>query len=677
MKEYADKILVLGIDGMDPRLSKHYMDQGLMPNLKKLVEAGSAREGLEFLGQMPTITPPMWTTLATGAYPMTHGITDFWRQDQTKLGVLNYALDSRLCKAEQMWNVFAEAGKKTFVMHWPGSAWPPSSDSENLYVIDGTNPEGICMSTGQVFGEYFAIASEKEQEILWRGKDHETQMMCVVDEVHVDNDTTVTGGEDNGIYMLASTSPDIELAKLQDVSHADPMTRISFENSVSTIKPATNWGFNIPRDAKEVVILFSEGLVRMPALLTKNEDGIYDTLTIHKNKKTEAPIVSMKTSEFVEGVIVEVLKNDAQKTACCNMRLLDLAEDGSLMNLWISAGIDIEDDSVFSPKSLHKEIVNNVGYPMPVSNVGAANARILFECMEENWMRTMRWWADVIHYMIENKGVEVVFSQIHNDDAEKHNFYPSMCGGHHKPLNDEIYKEMMLKISLQNDYYIGRFLHLLDEGWTIFLVSDHGLVVSEMGQSPYYGGIWSDASFMREWGYTEVEYDANGNPTEKVDLSKSRAISSRSNSIYINVKGRWEHGIVEPEDKEALEDEIIAKLYSLRDEKGRAIISLALKNKDAILLGLTGPECGDIVVMQNEQNLYDHGDSLSTFYGMHHTSVAPIFVAAGKGIKKGYTSERVIRQVDLVPTLAMLTGVRVPKQCEGAPIYQIIDQYFD
>ena len=77
MKQYADKILVLGIDGMDPRLSKYYMDQGLMPNLKKLVEAGSAREGLEFLGQMPTITPPMWTTLATGAYPMTHALQIF------------------------------------------------------------------------------------------------------------------------------------------------------------------------------------------------------------------------------------------------------------------------------------------------------------------------------------------------------------------------------------------------------------------------------------------------------------------------------------------------------------------------------------------------------------------------------------------------------------------------
>ena len=73
----SEKIIVLGVDGMDPRLTRKYMDMGLMPNTKKIMERGSAREDLVMLGAMPTITPPMWTTLATGAYPMTHGIIDY------------------------------------------------------------------------------------------------------------------------------------------------------------------------------------------------------------------------------------------------------------------------------------------------------------------------------------------------------------------------------------------------------------------------------------------------------------------------------------------------------------------------------------------------------------------------------------------------------------------------
>lgn len=123
-KAMADKIMVVGIDGMDPRLTKKCMAQGLMPNTQKLIEMGACREDLVMLGGQPTVTPPMWTTLATGAYPNTHGITCFLRQSPKGLDQTEYNLDSRLCQAEQLWNVTAEAGLKTLVWHWPGSAWP-------------------------------------------------------------------------------------------------------------------------------------------------------------------------------------------------------------------------------------------------------------------------------------------------------------------------------------------------------------------------------------------------------------------------------------------------------------------------------------------------------------------------------------------------------------------------
>ena len=42
----ADKILVMGIDGMDPELTRYHMEKGLMPNLQKFLKRGSAREDL-------------------------------------------------------------------------------------------------------------------------------------------------------------------------------------------------------------------------------------------------------------------------------------------------------------------------------------------------------------------------------------------------------------------------------------------------------------------------------------------------------------------------------------------------------------------------------------------------------------------------------------------------------
>ena len=100
---------------------------------------------------------------------------------------------------------------------------------------------------------------------------------------------------------------------------------------------------------------------------------------------------------------------------------------------------------------------------------------------------------------------------------------------------------------------------------------------------------------------------------------------------------------------------------------------MALRNKDAIILGMSGPECGDIIYFMEEGHTIIHMDSLSTFEGYFDTSVSPIFVAAGKGVKKGFYTDRVIRQVDVAPTMAVLGGVRCPAQNEGSIVHQILD----
>ena len=66
MTKKTDKLIVLGIDGMDPVFTKYLLNQGELPAIKKIIAAGACREDLMLLGGMPTITPPMWTTLSTG-----------------------------------------------------------------------------------------------------------------------------------------------------------------------------------------------------------------------------------------------------------------------------------------------------------------------------------------------------------------------------------------------------------------------------------------------------------------------------------------------------------------------------------------------------------------------------------------------------------------------------------
>lgn len=87
---------------------------------------------------------------------------------------------------------------------------------------------------------------------------------------------------------------------------------------------------------------------------------------------------------------------------------------------------------------------------------------------------------------------------------------------------------------------------------------------------------------------------------------------------------------------------------------------------------LGGAECGDIIFTINEGFNRLHGDGLSTAEGYAQTSVTPVFLAAGEDIKEGKITDRVIRQVDVAPTIAEILDVRKPEQCEGAPVYQIL-----
>ena len=127
---------------------------------------------------------------------------------------------------------------------------------------------------------------------------------------------------------------------------------------------------------------------------------------------------------------------------------------------------------------------------------------------------------------------------------------------------------------------------------------------------------------------------------------------------------------------DALEEEIIDALYGYRDPAtGRRIISLAVRNEDALVFGMGQEGMGDIIYFLEDGFHRVHGDSWSTKrdHAGYNTSVSPIFIAAGPGIKQGYYTDRVIRQVDVAPTICTLLDVRMPAQCEGAPVYQIIE----
>lgn len=669
-KAYAKKIFCVGVDGMDPRLTRKYVDKGLLPNVKKLIERGSCRHGLDMVGAMPTVTPPMWTTLATGAYPGTHGITCFYRATKEP-DVIAYNFDSRNCKAEQLWNVFAEAGKKTLVWHWPGSSWPPTSDNENLLVVDGTSPGSVAMSAAVVEQEFMLGANEKTSIATFKAAAATPGVQpCVVNDLDLDaldNENSLTMAESTSALELSCFVLDRKDGQGGSIDNA-------MDLQVSYIREPENWP-NAPEGSKEFVLLLGRGMIRRPGLILKNEEGIYDRIAIYKNKKQDDPMYVIKKGEMKVQVVDEAMKGDTKyELTNRNMKLLRLAEDGSSLKMWVSSAMDMTMDNVYHPKSLFKTITENVGYPTPTTMNSMQDPELIQDVMLANWYTSADWQADCLNYFIENEDVEVIFSHFHAIDLQSHMIIRFMSDKGYNKLPPEMFQKFMEDVYIQTDYYLGKFMHLLDEGWAITLMSDHGQVCPAH-DFPLIGDIVGvNVRVMQELGLTELKRDENGNELKEIDWEHTYAVASRANHIYLNLKGRYDHGIIDPEDQYEWEEEIMTRLYNYKDKKtGKRIIALALRNKDAVLLGLTGPECGDIIYFNAEGYNYDHGESLGTTYGDADTSVCPIFIAAGPGIKEGYETERVIREVDFAPTIALWGGVRMPEQCEGAPVYQIFE----
>lgn len=667
----TDKVLMLGVDGLDPSLTRKFVDQGKLPNIKKFIDNGAQKHDLKLLCTPPTITPPLWTTLSTGALPVTHGITCFWRQDPEELDTAGYNLDSRLCTAEALWNVTAEAGMKTLVWHWPGSSWPPTSDSPNLHVVEGTQPAAVNAGVAKIEGEKMTFASSRFTEVQFKaGATKNTGAGCIIEDIPEDDfNSTAT----DGILGNGGGSMSMRNIIMSQADGEDGIEDIPIDLCNSPIKEAKGWA-DAPADAKEFYVITSNGLVRRPCLILKNEDGVYDRVAYYHSKKDSEPIVVLKVGEYTTDVVDEFIYKDEKALGNRNMLLRSMSEDGDDVHLWMSKALEIGHDKLFHPTSLYKQVVDNCGNIPPSPMFGGKQLDVINDIILPTWDNYCQWQADVLNYLIDANDYKVVFSHIHNVDACGHLFW---YYGKNRPImnkmEEEGYQKAIEEVYLQTDRYLGRFLHYLDEGWTINIFSDHGLLTPEEEEKPLIGDAFGcNVGVMSELGFTVLKKDENGEPIKEIDWEKTRAVATRGGQIYINLKGKYPTGIVDPADKYELEREIIDALYSYR-LNGKRVISVAMRNKDAVNLGTGGPECGDILYWLEEGVNRLHGDALPEVQGYEDTCVTPIFIAAGKGLKKGYDCQRIIRQADVAPTLAYMLGVRMPKQCEGAVAYQILE----
>src|SRR5207249_10959467 len=78
-EKFRQKLVILGFDGMDPRLVQRWMNEGKLPNMKKLASRGSGVRRLETTHSPES--PTAWASFATGVNAGKHNIYDFLVRD--------------------------------------------------------------------------------------------------------------------------------------------------------------------------------------------------------------------------------------------------------------------------------------------------------------------------------------------------------------------------------------------------------------------------------------------------------------------------------------------------------------------------------------------------------------------------------------------------------------------
>ncbi|MDF2504988.1 alkaline phosphatase family protein [Clostridium sp.] len=656
----AKKVLLLGLDGADPMLVSKYIEEEKLPNFKKVLDAGISTVDYSMQSVLPAITPPNWASLATGAWPNTHGITCFWNHTiGNALDQMDYGFNSELLKAETIWDAFAREGKKSILFNYP-TAWPPTT--KNDIYIDGTS----IYTNLRGYIDYEKVYECEEGDFPIREIDH------VLD--NTGTDCRVEG-------EVSSIKAEISKAEYEGYGYTQPGIVTSEENGEDSadipnadkiktpIKEANGWK-NAPLNAKEVVVPVNSGGTRRFALIIPDDSGIYNRVAIYTNKQDEKPIGEAKVDEWSNWIYDTYTVNGKSTKVAYKIRIISLGEDGSNLKFYYSFALDLYNGKYFYPSEVGSEIYNKVGpmlQPVNYDRLNPTADKIMLESVTEMY----NWHVDAINYLLDNKKWDLFYVHMHGIDMYNH-FYLDYT---FKESSEdyERYRELIYKIYEVSDNFIGEMLNRLDEDTSIFIVSDHGGV----GKNPYIehpliGDMWGiNTGIMGQLGYTKLK-EVDGKP--EIDWKNTKAVAQRATFIYVNLKGRDPEGIVDPSDYDELVKKIIDDLYNYRDPKtGKRIISFALNRNDMEVLGLGGQNSGDIFYILEPEFTRCHGNGLSNHELLGY-SMKALFAAVGAGIKKGESIERKVKTVDIVPTISYLAGVAVPKNAEGGIIYQALEE---
>jgi predicted AlkP superfamily phosphohydrolase/phosphomutase len=629
----AQKAIIVGFDGASMELVSHMVEQGHMPNVGKLMAQGVHRE---MLGVFPTLTPPGWTTLTTGAWPGTHGVVDFnIRTLGAPLDETTWGINTALCQAEYLWNTAERCGKIPILVKWEMS-WPPTINhaiSRGIQV-EGTGP-GVS-NHAQIAGYHlfctrgyrgYSIGGEKDTESVDPSALQEGDMV----------DWVETRSAQGWRNLPASELPPLEVKLV--------------------IRPLARGRGDMQRGQQGTPRPYY-GLI----VATGGGEG-YDRLLVAPERDASRALATLVAGEWSDRWrdAFEIDGEPVEGTVCC--KLVRLSPDAQSFELFFPQIWPIT--GYTHPEDIAQELYDHVG---PFLQNPARDAMGLID--DDTYFEVLDWHLDALTgaatYLMEHYDWDLLFTETHASDYGNH-FYLRLAdpvSGAEPEVQERAYRGLVRTYQAM-DRWVGGLMARMDEDTVFAIVSDHG------GTPDKYRRVAIEEPLVAAGLLVYRQDEATGRRV--VDWSRTRAAPVGLGNVYLNLKGREPTGIVEPDEYERAQRAVIDAILDYRDEAtGERPFVLALTRRDAEMLDKWGELIGDVVYALRAEYDGAHGYHMPTSrlgIGAQHA----VCILCGPGIVKGVHLEGQVRQVDVAPTISYLLGIDVPRNAEGGVIYEALE----
>jgi predicted AlkP superfamily phosphohydrolase/phosphomutase len=518
------KVIVLGIDGMDPQLLKRFIQEGRMPNFAKLMQQGSFRE---LTTSIPPQSPVAWSNLITGMNAGGHGIFDFIHRDSKTMELyfsasrveapkhaihlgkwvvpLGGGSAEQLRKGKAFWQVLDEHGVPNSVFRIPSNFPPVPAKGETL----------SGMGTPDLRGTYGTFSFYTDDPTAAAGAVEGGQIV----PVQVENSQVTANliGPDNSFRKGSPAATEQFKVALDPV---ESVARVAVQEHEFVLKEG-EWSSWIPVEFKLIPLFASvKGMCRF---YLKQAHPRFQLYVSPLNIDPAAPVLPISTPSSYSRMLVE--------------------EAGEFHTQGIAEDTKALSDGVLDDKEYLQQ-----------ARAVLADHRKIFD------VEFPKFKTGVFFFYFSS--LDLNSHMMWRVMDPKHPAYDAAVAAQNGSPIADFYQQI--------DQVLGEVLPKLDEDTTLLVLSDHGF-------APYYRSFNLNTWLLQN-SYIKLKPNAGADSSEPlagVDWSQTRAYGLGLNGLYINLLGRERNGIVHSgTEADALIKELKEKLLAVSDpQSGKRAIT--------------------------------------------------------------------------------------------------------